>query len=79
MGEEILDTRKVSEKEWPASLIGRYGLDISLAKLRRLAFIHSERRNAFRIEADLDIFAEAHKLLDVAEVQYIVDQKKQTV
>ena len=74
-----MDTRKVSEKEWPASLIGRYGLDTSLAKLRRLAFIHSERRNAFRIEADLDIYAEAHKLLDVAEVQYIVDQKKQTV
>jgi hypothetical protein len=74
-----LDTRKVSEKEWPASIIGRYGLDISLAKLRRMEFIHSERRNAFRMEADLDIYTEAHRLLDVAEVQYIVDQKKQII
>ena len=74
-----MDTRKVSEKEWPAYLIGRYGLDISLAKLRRLEFMHSERRNTFRIDADLDIYAEAHRLLDVAEVQYIVDQKKQVI
>ena len=79
MGEWTLDTRKVSEKEWPAYLIGRYGLDISLAKLRRLEFMHSERRNTFRIDADLDIYAEAHRLLDVAEVQYIVDQKKQVI
>ena len=79
MGEEILDTRKVSEKEWPASIIGRYGLDTALAKFRRMEFIHSERRNTFRMEADLDIYAEAHRLLDVAEVQYIVDQKKQTI
>ena len=74
-----MDTRKVSEKEWPAYLIGRYGLDISLAKLRRLEFMHSERRNTFRFDADLDIYAEAHRLLDVAEVQYIVDQKKQVI
>jgi hypothetical protein len=74
-----LETRKVSEKEWPAFIIGRYGLDISLAKLRRMQFIHSERRNTFRMEADLDIYAEAHRLLDVAEVQYIVDQKKQII
>lgn len=74
-----MDTRKVSEKEWPAYLIGRYGLDISLSKLRRFQIIHSERRNAFRMEADLDIYAEAHRLLDVAEVQYIVDQKKQII
>ena len=74
-----MDTRKVSEKEWPAYLIGRYGLDTSLAKLRRLQFIHSERRNAFRMEADLDIYAEANRLLDVAEVQYIVEQKKQII
>jgi hypothetical protein len=79
MAEIFLDTRKISEKEWPAFIIGRYGLDTSLAKLRRLEFIHSERRNAFRIEADPDIYAEAHRLLDVAEVQYIVDQKKQII
>ena len=74
-----MDTRKVSEKEWPAYLLGRYGLDVSLAKLRRMEFIHSERRNTFRMEADLDIYTEAHRLLDVAEVQYIVDQKKQNI
>ena len=79
MAERILDTRKVSEKEWPAYLLGRYGLDVSLAKLRRMEFIHSERRNTFRMEADLDIYAEAHRLLDVAEVQYIVEQKKQNI
>ena len=79
MAERILDTRKVSEKEWPTYIIGRYGLDVSLAKLRRMEFIHSERRNTFRMEADHDIYAEAHRLLDMAEVQYIVEQKKQII
>ena len=54
-------------------------MDTKLSKPRRLQAIHSECRNAFRMEADIENYAEAHRLLDMAEVQYIVDQKKQTI